>query len=81
MTWIFEIILDSSNVTVSPDSNFLEFKYTISISVEDVRVTNWAIEPLFAPIILSPRMEFVSKFNPETKVNLSKIGCELFKDS
>ena len=44
-------------------------------------MTSCATDLLFLPIIFSPITDAVSKFKPETKVNLSKTGTLLSKDS
>ena len=50
-TWITEVILDSSNVHISPTTNLDEFKYTISTFVADDLVTTCAKAPLDARTI------------------------------
>ena len=71
---------DSLNLTCSPIVNLLAFRYTKLIVVE-VLSTIWPTALLSCPVIFSPITAFVSKFNPETNVNLSNIGLAVFLDS
>ena len=79
-TWITEVILDSSNVHISPTTNLDEFKYTISTFVADDLVTTCARAPLEDPTIFSPNIEDVSRFKPDGNVIESIVGDEVSKD-
>ena len=74
-------MFDSSKVTVSPILNLVWVRYTISTWVAEVLFVICAIAPLTDPIIFSPRMDVVSKLNPDMNVNLSKEGAEVSTDS
>ena len=81
ISWRLVTIFDSSKVTDSPIWNLFCVKYTISISVAEDWVANCATAPLSAPLTLSPKIDDVLRLNPETKVNLSKTGADVSKDS
>ena len=72
--WTVVSIFDSSNVTNSPNVNWLSVKYAISTFSPSTLVTNWATAPLSCPIIFSPTTVFVFKDKPETVVSLSRVG-------
>ena len=76
-----DVILDSSNVAISPTTNLDEFKYDISTFVADDLVTIWATAPLVDPIILSPKIELVSKLRPVGNVIESNVGADVLRDS
>ena len=74
-------MLDSSNVATSPTTNLDEFKYDISTFVADDLVTIWATAPLVDPIILSPKIELVSKLRPVGNVIESNVGADVLSYS
>ena len=60
-------------VTLSPLIKLLLFKGTYSIVVSETLLTTCAIALLSEPTIFSPINVFVSRPNPETKLNHLKL--------
>ena len=74
-------IADSSKSITSPIEKPLEDNTDTSISVADVLPTICPTAPVSAPIIFSPKIDAVSKDNPDGKVNLSNVGELALRDS
>ena len=80
VVWIF----DSSNTTVSPVTNFEEFKYTISklfASPPALLATTLAMAFELLPLIFSPITAFVNTPADALNLTLSNVGVVPSTDS